>query len=139
MRDVDHNLFVYGTLRRGSSNDFAKLLRRSAEWIGHGRARGRLYLISAYHGFVPSEIEGDWVYGDVYRLQTPELMFLELDRYEGCSATCAQPHEYRRSPSKVLLETGMWIEASIYLYAADISGKQRILSGDFLKEQAGLV
>ena len=137
MRDVDRNLFAYGTLRRASNNDFATLLRRSAEWIGHGRARGQLYLISDYPGFVPSEIEGDWVYGDVYRLQTPELTFPELDRYEGCSATCAQPHEYRRSLGKVLLDTGMWIEASIYLYVADISRKQRILSGNFLPEQAG--
>lgn len=139
MTSIERDLFVYGTLRRGCENELAKLLQRSADWIGHARARGRLYLINDYPGFVPSETEGDWVYGDVFHLHAPELIYPELDQYEGCSTDCAQPHEYRRSLSRIELDSGTWMEASIYFYVWDVTGKWRIMSGDFLAEQAGRV
>ena len=37
----DH-LFVYGTLMRGFDHPMAKLLSRSADFIGEARCRGRL-------------------------------------------------------------------------------------------------
>lgn len=36
-------LFVYGTLRRGCSNEEARRLHAQATWQGAGRARGRLF------------------------------------------------------------------------------------------------
>ena len=40
-------LFVYGTLMRGFDHPMAKLLSRSADFIGEARCRGRLYLREA--------------------------------------------------------------------------------------------
>jgi gamma-glutamylcyclotransferase (GGCT)/AIG2-like uncharacterized protein YtfP len=124
-------LFAYGTLRHDIENKFATLLRRSAEWLGPGRVRGQLYLIADYPGLVRSEAEGDWVSGDVYCLQSPELIRV-LDEYEGCDATQPAPREYSRLVTPVLLESGIWIVAFAYFYVLDVTRKRRIGSGDFL-------
>lgn len=125
-------LFVYGTLRQGFENPAAQLLHGSSDYIGRARAQGHLYNIARYPGFVPSNEEDAWVYGDVYLVHAPELTYLELDKYEGCAPADASPHEYRRAIIPVRLDTGDWIEASIYIYAHDTIGKPRIASGDYL-------
>jgi gamma-glutamylcyclotransferase (GGCT)/AIG2-like uncharacterized protein YtfP len=137
MTSTSKHLFVYGTLRHGTTNEVSQLLHSSADRVARGRARGQLYLVGDYPGFVPSETESDWVYGDVYRLNSPELTYSELDRYEGCSPDDPQPHEYSRSLMPVLLDSGAWIEASVYLYTRDTEGKSRIISGDYLSNQSG--
>ncbi len=49
---ASHNLFVCGTLRHGVDLEVARRLRASADWLGHAKARGRLYRITDYAGFV---------------------------------------------------------------------------------------
>jgi gamma-glutamylcyclotransferase (GGCT)/AIG2-like uncharacterized protein YtfP len=131
MTDAPDYLFVYGTLRQGAQNQASKLPSTSADYRASGRARGQLYLVAHYPGFVPSEVEGDWVRGDVYHLRSPELTYPELDKFEGCSHFDPLPHEYRRSVVSVLLDTGAWIEACAYVYARGTGGMQRIRSGDY--------
>lgn len=128
----NQNLFVYGTLRGGDVNESAALLHRSAHLMGRGKARGRLYLVADYPGLVPLAAGDHWVYGEVYRLNSPESVYNELDRYEGCAPDDPPPHEYRRTTIPVLLESGNWIEAIAYTYALPIDGKKEIPSGDFL-------
>lgn len=96
------------------------------------RIRGKLYRVAHYPGFVPTEAEGEWVHGDLFLLHTPELMFSELDRYEGCAPGDPLPHEYRRCLIPVLLNFGTWLHAFVYIYAAYIVGKPIISSGDYL-------
>lgn len=125
------HLFVYGTLRQAFQNPAAQHLHNSADHIGQARVRGRLYRIARYPGFLPSQSENDWVHGDVYHLHSPELTYTELDKYEGCSPDDPPPHEYRRATITVLLDSGAWLEACVYIYALEITGKQRIMSGDY--------
>ena len=126
----NRNLFVYGTLRRCFRNEFARLLRRSARFVGYGKVKGRLYLIADYPGLVATAHE-DWVHGEIYRLNTPAETYKLLDDYEGCGPTAALPHEYRRAVWPVLIDTGEWIRACVYTYEGEVSGKERITSGDF--------
>jgi gamma-glutamylcyclotransferase (GGCT)/AIG2-like uncharacterized protein YtfP len=114
-------------------NEFAKLLHRSAKWVGRGRAKGRLYLVAQYPGFVPCENESEWVIGDVYRVHSPHSMYPELDRYEGCGANGPNPHEYRRETVAVQLDSGEWVEACAYVYVRDVRRKRVIASGDYLE------
>jgi gamma-glutamylcyclotransferase (GGCT)/AIG2-like uncharacterized protein YtfP len=131
MDHANKYLFVYGTLREGSANEMSKLLRRSAHRIGTGRARGQLFSVADYPGFVPSDSESDWVYGDVYELEHPEGIYPKLDNYEGCGVNDSPPYEYHRLTVPVLLDSGRWIGASAYVYANDTAGKPRIDSGEF--------
>ncbi len=130
---MEENLFVYGTLRRGYKHKLALWLEGAAEFLGSGRAQGRLYRIAGYPGFVPSEAKDDWVMGDVYHLKRAAMSYRVLDEYEGCGSNDPEPHEFRRVVTRVLLEPDLPIMASIYAYQGGVRDNERILSGDFLR------
>lgn len=74
-------LFVYGTLRRRFDNEYARLLRASADFEREAAIRGRLHTLGAYTAFAP---DGDeLVCGELYRLREPERTLEALDDYEG--------------------------------------------------------
>ena len=74
-------LFVYGTLRRAFDNEYARLLRASADFEREAAIRGRLHAPGPYVAFAP---DGDeQVGGELYRLRQPERMLEALDDYEG--------------------------------------------------------
>lgn len=65
-------VFVYGTLRRGDSNDINKLLPAPV-WLGYGTVRGTLYDFGDYPGIVladeasAADQNSQLVLGEVYR------------------------------------------------------------------------
>jgi gamma-glutamylcyclotransferase (GGCT)/AIG2-like uncharacterized protein YtfP len=117
------NLFVYGTLRKGVENEHATMLARSARFAGTGKVHGELYMVAHYPGLV---LGGhDWAVGDVFELDPGGETLRALDEYEG-----SEP--FRRVSGPVLLDSGEWIEAQVYVYTGDTSGKERIVSGNWL-------
>src|SRR5580692_8490754 len=72
----DH-LFVYGTLMRGFDHPMARLLARSADFVGAARCRGRLYLVKHYPGLVKSDHADDIVFGELFRLRQPAELLAE--------------------------------------------------------------
>ncbi|MEA2888422.1 MAG: hypothetical protein QOD11_2782 [Bradyrhizobium sp.] len=82
---MQNHLFVYGTLMRGFDHPMAKLLSRSAEFIGPARCQGRLYLVKHYPGLVLSEDAADVVFGELVRLHTPEASLVIFDDYEAAA------------------------------------------------------
>ena len=126
----DH-LFVYGTLMRGFDHPMAKLLSRSAEFIGEARCRGRLYLVKHYPGLVLSDDASDVVFGELVRLHTPQASFVTFDDYEGCGPGVASP-QYLRQVLPVTLEDGTVSEAWTYVYNRPLSKLPTIASGRFL-------
>lgn len=117
---MDLPLFVYGTLRSGSDNEFARLLYSASEFVTTGRLLGSLYRIAHYPGWV--EDSDGWVVGEVWNLREPASLIEELDRYEGA--------EYSRVVRVVHTPEGP-IDCSVYLYVASIQGKPSIISGDW--------
>jgi len=74
-------VFVYGTLRRGGSNDITRL-QPAARYLGTARVAGVLYHLGAYPGMT---LGGDgWVQGEVYAIE-PALE-AQLDEIEGLGA-----------------------------------------------------
>jgi gamma-glutamylcyclotransferase (GGCT)/AIG2-like uncharacterized protein YtfP len=74
-------LFVYGTLRSGFDNRYAKLLHANSEFLGPATVMGSLFQIGDYLGYRP-EPRGE-VPGELYRLNDPDELFPILDDYEG--------------------------------------------------------
>jgi gamma-glutamylcyclotransferase (GGCT)/AIG2-like uncharacterized protein YtfP len=103
------NLFVYGTLRRGSRNRHAERLSRSATFVGLARVRGRLSRLRYYPGIRLQPQVNKWVSGDVFRLHDPCGLLKELDRYEG--------REFRRVKAPALFPDGSRLPCWIYEYA----------------------
>lgn len=121
-------LFVYGTLRRGSSHPLAQRLAESAEYAGEARAQGELYWAHEdYPGLKLTQDENAKVHGDLYLLTEPALLDA-LDTYEGTS------YERRRLPveSVTMGPAAAWV----YVYEVGVDGTKRIASGDFLQALA---
>ena len=116
---VSDCLFVYGSLRSGFDNPFAKFLHEKAVLVGHATVRGSIYLVGKYPGY-RQEPDGI-VRGEVWRMGNAEAVLAILDDYEGS--------EYRR----ILIPTSIpGITASIYVYPGEVKEESRIQSGDFL-------
>jgi gamma-glutamylcyclotransferase (GGCT)/AIG2-like uncharacterized protein YtfP len=127
-------LFVYGTLMRGFDHPMARLLSRSADFIGEARCRGRLYLVKHYPGLVLSDDTVDVVFGEVYRLRQPEELLREFDMYEACGEGFAEPTEYVRQMVPVTSDDGVASEVWIYVYNWPVAHLPRIASGRFLEK-----
>jgi gamma-glutamylcyclotransferase (GGCT)/AIG2-like uncharacterized protein YtfP len=123
-------LFVYGTLMRGFDHPMAKLLSRSAEFIGEARCQGRLYLVKHYPGLVLSDEPGDVVFGELFRLHTPEPSLITFDDYEGCGPGVASP-QYLREVLPVTLDDGTVSEAWTYVYNRPVVKLKRTHRGGF--------
>ncbi|WP_070155677.1 gamma-glutamylcyclotransferase family protein [Sphingobium phenoxybenzoativorans] len=123
-------LFVYGTLRKGGSAPLADRLAQEARWLGRAEARGALYRIDGYPGFVP-DANGGPVTGDLFEIDPGGALLAALDDYEECAPPWPEPHEYRRTVIEVETEHGR-TAAWTYLYAWPVEGRERIAGGDFL-------
>jgi gamma-glutamylcyclotransferase (GGCT)/AIG2-like uncharacterized protein YtfP len=123
-------LFVYGTLRKNTERH--DLLQRCCDYIDTGMLQAVMYLISYYPGVILTDNPQQQVVGEVYRIHNPQLLFAELDDYEECSSSFAEPHEYVRQQQIICFSNGNKLSAWVYLYNQPISGKKRIISGDFL-------
>lgn len=72
------HVFVYGTLRRGGSNDITRL-SPAPRWLGFAQVAGMLFHLGAYPGMT---LGGDRpVHGEVYAIE-PALETV-LDAIEG--------------------------------------------------------
>jgi gamma-glutamylcyclotransferase (GGCT)/AIG2-like uncharacterized protein YtfP len=138
MTVIDHpmnsdRLFVYGTLMRGFDHPMAKLLSRSADFIGEARCRGRLYRVKHYPGLVLSDDASEVVFGELYQLRQPIELLREFDMYEACGEGFAEPTEYLRQMLSVTLGDGAVSEAWTYVYNWPVAHLPRIASGRFLE------
>ena len=122
-----NRLFVYGTLRLGSSNEYASELATAARFIGHGRIRGRLFRVTHYPALAAPLSEADWVKGDVFENISDELL-QRLDDYEG--------PEYTRVVSEIRMEDGQKLAAYLYCYAMPVDQLEMIPSGDWFQASA---
>ena len=126
-------LFVYGTLMRGFDHPMARLLSRSADFIGEAHCQGQLYRIKHYPGLVLSNEPSDVVFGELYRLRAPQELLREFDMYEACGEGFAAPTEYIRQMLTVTLDDGTASEAWTYIYNWPVAHLPRITSGRFLE------
>jgi pyruvate carboxylase len=112
-------LFVYGTLRRGCDNEYARLLAERGEFVATANVTGRLYDFGLYPGARPAN---DSVTGEIFQID--ESLLANLDEYEGS--------EYERAAVSAKLDDGRTIECWIYWYVGSDTGRV-IASGDWLK------
>jgi gamma-glutamylcyclotransferase (GGCT)/AIG2-like uncharacterized protein YtfP len=115
------NLFVYGSLRRGMQNEFARLLHERSDFVGAGQVRGTLYDLGAYAGLVVSAKAERWVRGEVFEIKDDNLI-VTLDEYEGS--------EFERVIVDATLDSGVVTPCWLYSYRGDVSGRSEIPSDE---------
>lgn len=115
-----------------------RLLVRHGDYLADGFIQGMLYEVRGYPGAVESDQPGDRVYGELYRLANSALVLPRLDHYEGCTRRFPEPQEYIRRKRLVSRIGGGKVAAWVYLFNHDVSGLERIESGDYLSHIRGL-
>jgi len=109
-------LFVYGTLKREAKSEMHRFLAQHADFVDDARYCGKLYRVDGYPGAVASDDPNDKVYGEVYLIRDPEILFPVLDRYEECGKEFPEPNEYARRKQEVCLGSSASVTAWLYLY-----------------------
>ena len=69
--------------------------------------QGRLVRSHPHRGIVRSDQPGDWLAGEVFRMNDPGKLLPVLDEYEG--------PEYKRTSVRVHLDSGKRMRAWMYL------------------------
>ena len=132
-------LFTYGTLRRATGHAAHRLLADSAELVGQGSVRGRLYQATDFPVLV-TDPQGAAVVGEVYRVFAPQAAFVRLDQYEGFDPASPDTSEFRRELMPVTLNDGRTVTAWAYVYQRPLFDLQPIPHGDYaryMREEAG--
>ena len=127
---MTRNLFVYGTLMKATGQPAAMRLAGEAEFVGFASARGVLYDLLKWPGFIASQRAVDRVHGEVWRLRD-RASLVWLDDYEGITAGALDP-EYDRIATSVRRSDGRCIRAMLYAYRRPLAGAPRIASGRWL-------
>jgi gamma-glutamylcyclotransferase (GGCT)/AIG2-like uncharacterized protein YtfP len=121
------HVFVYGTLRRGGSNDINRL-QPAPRYLGMGEVRGNLYRIDWYPGLTLGGEAAVTVVGEIYEI-APELEAV-LDEIE--QIVPGESSEYFKRELAIDLE-GRPLRCLIYEINPDrVRGKQSIGHGDWI-------
>jgi len=110
----------------------ARFLSNST-FVGAGCVTGRMFLLDGYPGMVGRTDGSARVVGEVFRLHDPSRDLVLLGEYEGCGPVDPLPHEFERSIMPVQMNDGRALDAWVYLYCLDTSGRAQIPSGDYLE------
>ena len=128
----DRHLFVYGTLLSSFENEFARLLAHAGTPLGRARIPGRLYRFDHYPAAVLSTVPGEWVLGELYRLDDPAATLAALDAYEDTGPAGEPPALFLRTRTLALLDDATQLSTWVYVYNRPVSESRRILSGGYL-------
>ena len=102
---MNHNLFTYGTLKRGFSNNH---LLDGAEYVGTAKTLEKYSLLESGIPFVFKGESVSHIYGELYQVNDQTLKV--IDRLEG------HPEWYQREEVGVLTEDGVTVTAWLYFY-----------------------
>jgi gamma-glutamylcyclotransferase (GGCT)/AIG2-like uncharacterized protein YtfP len=122
---TDALLFVYGTLRAGSSNDIARIAP-AARPFAAARVRGLLYDLGAYPALL-LDASASWVAGELYAV--PAHAWPALDALEE-PVTAERPDgEYFKLEVEVELADGSHRQVWIYAANPAVLTLDRLIAG----------
>lgn len=134
MSNEVYKLFVYGSLRSGFRNPVYQYLTKYFHLMGEAVVKGRLYEMSDYPVAAPTD-EEKFISGELYCINNPlEFSWAigQLDDYEGLDAEEGEKPSYKRE-EVLAYQNGQPVEAWIYWFNGDVTGKPEIESGDLLQ------
>lgn len=126
--------FVYGTLRRGGSNDMRRLVP-APQWVGRAAVPGVLYTLGPYPGMrLAGHAEADaLVQGEVYAIS--QTLEDQLDRIEGLvpGAEPSDRDEYVRREVWVTVEGRRLLCLMYEVHARFAVRRARMPRGDWMQ------
>ncbi|MDP4074561.1 gamma-glutamylcyclotransferase [Acidovorax sp. A1169] len=120
-------VFVYGTLRKGGSNDITRLLP-APRFVGMARLAGTLYHLGAYPGLLLGGAVD--VVGEVYAIE-PALE----QRLDGIEEIHGRPDDEYFKRELTLPVAGLLVDCLVYEINPDrVTAAARIEGGDWMLE-----
>ena len=134
MESANHQLFVYGSLRSGFNHPAYSYMSNNFTLVDKAKVKGKLYDLGDYPAAVPIN-ESSYIVGELYQLKEDQDFYwvmAQLDDYEGINTEPGEPTLYRREITTVYIKDKS-VEAWIYWYNGDVTGRPHIASGDVLE------
>ena len=127
-------LFVYGTLRRGSSNDIARIAP-DAVFVSTARMRGRLYDVNGRWPSLVLDQAAGWVVGEIYRV--PAHAWPALDALEDPVTPLRPDGAYFKVEAEADCEVRL-DGVTVYIANPAVTRLTRLIeSGDWIAYAAG--
>lgn len=128
------NLFVYGSLRSGFRNPVYQYLTKYFHLLGEAVVKGKLYDLGEFP-VAKATTEEKFISGELYCINnTQEFSWAigQLDDYEGLNTEEGEQPLYKRE-EVVAWQNGQAVNAWIYWFNGDVTGKPVIESGDLIQ------
>ena len=125
-----HTLFVYGTLRRGGSNDIARIAPE-ASFLTRARVRGRLYDVNGRWPSLVLDQQAGWVTGELYAV--PPHAWAALDALEDPVTPQRPDGAYFKVSAPVETDSGALRQVTLYTANPAATPLTRLIAdGDWL-------
>lgn len=129
-----YQLFVYGSLRSGFRSTAYEYISRFFTFVGDAKVKGKLYDLGEYPAAIPVA-DDSFIVGELYTI-TKEQEFSwaigQLDDYEGVNVEADEVKLYERKITDVYIGNEI-VQAWVYWYNGDVTGKPVVASGDILE------
>ena len=122
------HVFVYGTLRKGDSNDITKLTPAPV-YIGNSIIKGNMYYLGGYPGVILGG--SGHIMGEVYAITEPLERL--LDGIE--SEYPAQANEYAKRELTIVMDEQSLACIVYEINTTYIKDKPQIMSGDWIQNR----
>ncbi|HXL56061.1 MAG TPA: gamma-glutamylcyclotransferase family protein [Chitinophagaceae bacterium] len=135
MEQKHHQIFVYGSLRKGFHHPAYNYISRYFSFVSNARVKGVLSDMGDYPAAAPVTGES-FIIGELYTIKNEEefLWAIEqLDDYEGLHVEEGEKPLFRREITDVYISENKKTQAWVYWFNGDATGKPVIASGDVLE------
>ncbi|MEP6844861.1 MAG: gamma-glutamylcyclotransferase family protein [Panacibacter sp.] len=137
MKQDQHHLFVYGSLRQGFHHAAHQYISRYFSFVYNGKIKGILSDMGDYPAATPCE-EDNYIIGELYVINNEEEFnwaMEQLDEYEGLFPEVDEGEKvlFRREMTTVFTDCGETRLAWVYWYNNDVTGRPIIDSGDVIQ------
>ena len=137
MKQDQHNLFIYGSLRKGFHHATHEYVSKYFSLVSNGKIRGILSDMGEYPVATPCQQE-HYIIGELYVINNEDdftWAMEQLDEYEGLFPEEDEGEQalFRREMTTIFTDNGDIKNAWVYWYNGDISGRPIIASGDVMQ------
>jgi gamma-glutamylcyclotransferase (GGCT)/AIG2-like uncharacterized protein YtfP len=135
MAQEHHQLFVYGSLRKGFRHPAYDYISRYFSFVCNARIKGVLCDMGSYPAATPVT-EESYITGELYSIKNEEEFswaLEQLDDYEGLHVETGEKPLFRREITIVYRGDNEKTQAWVYWFNGDTEGKPLIASGDVLE------
>lgn len=114
-KTIQKNIFVYGEMMRGDDNNFLRILRKSASYIGIAFLKnGNVMQLADYRGAMTHTKKEGTIIGMLYSIKSPETTLKRLDNCKEVGESFPDSNYYCRREQLVYARHNTALYAWVY-------------------------